>query len=43
MLKAVTFDIYTAVFDTAGSIASALTALFHQRGIVEDATAVART
>ena len=42
MLKAVTFDIYTAVFDTAGSIASALARFFNQRGILEDETAIAR-
>ena len=42
MLKAVTFDIYTAVFDTAGSIASALDAFLKQRGISKDETAMAR-
>lgn len=42
MLKAVTFDIYTAVFDTAGSIASTLAVFFQRRGIAEDAQAIAR-
>jgi len=42
MLKAITFDIYTAVFDTAGSIASALAAFFKRRGIVEDTAPIAR-
>ena len=42
MLKAVTFDIYTAVFDTAGSIAAVLGTYLEQRGSKEDATAIAR-
>lgn len=42
MLKAVTFDIYTAVFDTAGSIAAVLETYLGQRGLKEDATAMAR-
>ena len=42
MLKAVTFDIYTAVFDTAGSIAALLQTYLEQRGLKEDAVAIAR-
>ena len=42
MLTAITFDIYTAVFDTAGSIAAALDRFFKQRGISADAPAIAR-
>lgn len=42
MLKAVTFDIYTAVFDTAGSIAAVLETYLEQRGLKEDAVAIAR-
>ena len=42
MLKAVTFDIYTAVFDTAGSIAGVLETHLQQRRLEEDATSIAR-
>jgi len=42
MLKAVTFDIYTAVFDTAGSLASALAGFFERRSVTGDAAAIAR-
>jgi FMN phosphatase YigB (HAD superfamily) len=33
MLKAITFDIYTTVFDTAGSLALVLAAFFQRRKI----------
>lgn len=42
MLKAVTFDIYTAVFDTAASLAGVLKAYLAQRGLKEDPTSIAR-
>lgn len=42
MLKAITFDIYTAVFDTAGSIESALEEFFQRRNIDQNVSAVAK-
>lgn len=42
MLKTITFDIYTAVFDTAGSIALVLKIYLEQRGLKEDVAGIAR-
>lgn len=42
-VRAVTFDVYSAMFDTVGGLAGALTAFFHRRGIAADAAAAART
>ena len=41
-VRAVTFDVYSAMFDTVGGLAGALGALFHQRGVTADAAAAAR-
>ncbi len=42
MLKAITFDIYTAVFDTAGSIEFALEEFFHLRNNVKNVSPIAK-
>lgn len=41
-VRAVTFDVYSAMFDTVGGLTAALRAFFHQRGIAADAAAAAR-
>jgi 2-haloacid dehalogenase len=41
-VRAVTFDVYSAMFDTVGGLTAALGAFFHQRGIAADAAAAAR-
>jgi 2-haloacid dehalogenase len=41
-VRAVTFDVYSAMFDTTGGLTSALTAFFHGRGVTADAAAAAR-
>jgi 2-haloacid dehalogenase len=41
-VRAVTFDVYSAMFDTVGGLTGALRAFFHQRGIAADAAAAAR-
>ena len=41
-VRAVTFDVYSAMFDTVGGLTTALRAFFHQRGIAADAAATAR-
>ncbi len=41
-VRAVTFDVYSAMFDTVGGLAGALRAFFHQRGVTADAAPVAR-
>ncbi len=42
-VRAVTFDVYSAMFDTIGGLARALTAFFQRRGITADAAATAPT
>jgi 2-haloacid dehalogenase len=42
-VRAVTFDVYSAMFDTVGGLTRALTAFFHGRGVAADAAATART
>lgn len=41
-VRAVTFDVYSAMFDTVGGLTGALRAFFHRRGITADAAATAR-
>src|SRR5579864_5300044 len=41
-VRAVSFDVYSAMFDTVDGLTGALGAFFHQRGIVADAAATAR-
>lgn len=41
-VRAVTFDVYSAMFDTVGGLTDALRAFFHHRGIPADAAAAAR-
>ena len=41
-VRAVTFDVYSAMFDTVGGLTDALRAFFHHRGITADAAAAAR-
>ena len=41
-VRAVTFDVYSAMFDTVGGLTGALRAFFHQRGLTADAAAAAR-
>jgi 2-haloacid dehalogenase len=43
MLRAVTFDVYSALFDTAGSLSRVLSELFRGRGRSDDPVAAART
>jgi 2-haloacid dehalogenase len=42
MLRAVTFDVYSALFDTAGSLSRVLSELFRSRGRSDDPVAAAR-
>jgi 2-haloacid dehalogenase len=42
MLRAVTFDVYTALFDTVGSLSAVLSELFRGRGRSDDPVATAR-
>ena len=41
-VRAVTFDVYSAMFDTIGGLTSVLTAFFRGRGAAADAAATAR-
>ena len=41
-VRAVTFDVYSAMFDTVRGLASALTAFFRGRGVAAEAEATAR-
>lgn len=41
-VRAVTFDVYSAMFDTVGGLTNAVCAFFHRRGITADAPAAAR-
>jgi 2-haloacid dehalogenase len=41
-VRAVTFDVYSAMFATVGGLAHALTAFFHRRGVTADAAVAAR-
>ncbi|HKX17559.1 MAG TPA: HAD-IA family hydrolase [bacterium] len=41
-VRAVTFDVYSAMFDTVGGLTNALRALFHHRGITSDTVPLAR-
>jgi len=41
-VRAVTFDVYSAMFDTVGGLTGALTAFFRTRGITADAAATGR-
>lgn len=41
-VRAVTFDVYSAMFDTVGGLTGALRAFFGRRGITADAAAAAR-
>src|SRR5215469_13993810 len=42
VVRAVTFDVYSAMFDTIGGLTSALAAFFRGRGITDDAATTAR-
>ncbi len=42
-IRAVTLDVYAALFDTPGSLAPALEELFRRRGVPDDPYVVART
>jgi 2-haloacid dehalogenase len=42
MLRAVTFDVYSALFDTVGSLSAVLAELFRHRGRSDDPVAAAR-
>lgn len=42
-VRAVTFDVYSALFDTIRGLRDALDALFHTRGLADDPVAAART
>jgi 2-haloacid dehalogenase len=41
-VRAVTFDVYSAMFDTVGGLTNALIAFFRGRGVTADAAAAAR-